>query len=425
MRNYYLKVMNLVKEYWIYIFAVASEASALLVNFSLFALIQHHYGPEQLSLYMIIRRTISMFLPAVMLGVQISLIKHIGAITDQRKIISYIWFGITLPLTLALAMLMTGAAAPDLLSRIFLGNQKYSAYMVPLLFLVLSTALAQAVVAISKGLHRIFLASLIYVIFFSLGPLCAYFLSSSLSGFLSVYAFMLLTGGIAILLHFMTSFENKAPVLKGHVEFITFGIKGAGSDFLMMFLLWLPPYIMASTNAITMSGYFSLIMSLVLVSASPLSPIGSAMMPKVARALQTNSGAELRTLFTKLAKLFLLIAIPAFLASLMLFGTVAKYLLHDGLALGNRAAAMMLTTSVPVSAYFGLRNVLDVGYSPLRNFYNIFIALAVFLSCFFSLLFFISPVLIRIANVVAFTAAMWTLGVLTVYYSYVLYRRTA
>ena len=411
------KAIHFIKEYWLYIFAVAAETSTLFVNFLLFALIQHRFGVEQLSLYMIIRRAISMILPVVMLGIPLSLIKHIGAISDHRQITRYIWPGILLPMLIASCFLIIGATNPGLLSRLLLGNKDYAGYMMPSLFLVLSTAVVLTLIAVSKGLHKISLASALYIIFFSLAPLGAYFLSKSLSGFLMIYGLLIFVSGIALLLYVILSLEGSAPVFTGHVTFITFGLKGAASEFLMMFILWLPPFIIASSDAIKISGYFSLMMSLILVAGSPLAPIGSATMPKVARALHMKNIDDVNKLFKKIFKLLFMISVPAFMAILLMYGTIANYLLHDSPPMGNKATMVMLTSSMPISAYFGLRNMVDVGYSPMRNMLNIFIGLIVFLICFFVILA-VNPLAIRIAVVVGFTVAIWILGGLTTYYSY-------
>lgn len=400
-----------------YLFAVIGEGTGILVNFLMFALIQHRYGVEQLSIYMIMRRTISMILPAVMAGVPLSLIRHLSVQEDPRRIQQMVALGLLIPACLTSVLLVLAELSPGFLARSLLGGEMYAEYVSPLLFAAASMAFALIVSSISKGLHRITLATSLNILFFSVVPLTAYLASNSLSGFFVNYALGLSISGILLLAYLVSPIQTCPPFLQLDLGFVTFGIKGALSEFLMMFLLWLPPFIIATGDAIKISGYFSLMMSLVLVTSSPIAPIASIVMPKFSRHLHLGQVKDLRILFFRTLALLGAISVPLFLASLMTYEYLAEYLLHGVAPLGQKATAVLLTASIPAAVFYGFRNMVDVAFTPTRNLLNICIALAVFGLVFFGITS-IYPLHTRVAVVTGFTAAMWTLGGFTLWYAH-------
>ncbi len=422
--NMITMVKYFTRDNWLYLFAVVSEASALLVNFLLFAVIQHRFGVEQLSLYMIIRRSISMVLTAVLLGVPLSLVRHIGAITDRQQIARYIWMGLLVPVTCVFCLLAIGLIFPPVVSRLLLGSSNYAQFSVPMLLLVLATAMGTIVVAVSKGFHRIPLASMLYILFFTASPLVSFLTTTTLTGFLLMNSVLIIVATLVTSAYLLGFQGPQRPPLEEGKTFFSFGIKGAISEFLMMFMLWMPPFIISSYDALKISGYFSLMMSLVLVAGSPMAPIGSAMMPKAARAIHTGNRQDLRAMFRKIGWLLVVCALPICGAILLAYGTIADYLLRDVSPMGPGATMVMLTSSVPISAYYGFRNVIDVGYSPTRNTLNIAAGLVAFFLCFTIIMAF-NPLAVRIAVVAGFTTAVWVLGILTTFFAYRLSMRSS
>ncbi len=400
-----------------YLFAVMGEGIGILIGFLMFALIQHRYGVEQLSIYMIMRRTISMLLPAVMAGVPLSLIRHLSVQEDPRRIQQTVALGLLIPACLASILMVLAELSPGFLARSLLGGEIYAEYVPPLLFAVASMALALIVSSISKGLHRITLATSLNILFFSVVPLAAYLASNSLGDFFVNYALALSICGIVLLAYLVSPVKVCRPFLKFDVGFVTFGIKGALSESLMMFLLWLPPFIIASSDAIRISGYFSLMMSLVLVTSSPIAPIASVVMPQFSRHLHLGHVKDLRILFFRTLALLGAVSVPLFLASLLIYEYLAEYLLHGAAPLGQKATAVLLTASIPASVFYGFRNMVDVAFTPMRNLLNICIALMVFGLVFFGITSGY-PLQTRVAVVTGFTAAMWTLGGFTLWYAH-------
>lgn len=400
-----------------YLFAVIAEGAGILIGFLMFALIQHRYGVEQLSIYMIMRRTISMLLPIVMVGVPLSLVRHLSVQEDPRRIQQTVVLGVLIPACLASILMVLVELFPGFLARSLLGGEIYAEYMPPLLFAVAAMALVQIVLAISKGLHRINLATSLSILFFSVVPLVAYLASNSLTDFFVNYAVVLFIGGVFLLVYLVWPVQLHRSLLKFDASFVTFGFKGALSESLMMFLLWLPPFIMASSDAISVSGYFSLMMSLVLVTSSPIAPIASVIMPKFSRHLHLGQVNDLRILFLRTLIFLGAVSVPLFIASLLMSDYLAEYLLHGAAPLGQKATAVLLTASVPASVFYGFRNMVDVAFTPTRNLLNICIALAVFGLIFFGIIT-VDSLQTRVAVVTGFTAAMWTLGGLTLWYAH-------
>lgn len=400
-----------------YLFAVIGEGTGILVNFLMFALIQHRYGVEQLSIYMIMRRTISMILPAVMAGVPLSLIRHLSVQEDPLRIGQMVTLGLLIPACLTSILMVLAGLFPGFFARSLLGDKIYAEYVSPLLFALASMAFALVVSSISKGLHRITLATSLNILFFSVVPLTAYLVSNSLSDFFINYALGLFMSGILLLAYLVSPVQGGRPFLRFDLDFVTFGIKGALSEFLMMFLLWLPPFIIATSYAIEISGYFSLMMSLVLVTSSPIAPIASIVMPKFSRHLHLGQVKDLRILFFRTLALLGALSVPLFLASLLTYEYLAEYLLPGVAPLGQKATAVLLTASIPAAVFYGFRNMLDVAFTPTRNLLNIFIALAVFALVFLGIIF-VNPLQTRAAVVTGFTAAMWALGGFTLWYAH-------
>ena len=145
--------------YFPYIYAMAGEGLMIATGFLMLLLIQRRFGPEDLALYMIMRRAISMVIPIILIGVPLSLIKHIGETEDKTKIFRYMIVGLSVPALIGISLIVSTVLFPGKISSLLLGDEVYAGYALPLLAVALATSLILLVQAISKGAHKIIFAT--------------------------------------------------------------------------------------------------------------------------------------------------------------------------------------------------------------------------------------------------------------------------
>lgn len=395
-------------------YAMLGEGLVILANFAMFALIKHRYGSDDLSIYMLIRRAVSMAVPLVLLGLSLSLIKHVGETQDAKLVRQYALAGAAAPLGIGVVLSVLAAWFPSQIAHLLLGSGEFAVYVAPFSLLTLSTATVVIALSFSKGLHRISLATTIQIGAFCVVPFLAYVFTGALVEFLFMTAAFWGGIGVVIWMRLMRPFRGFARVSLPRARFFTFGLKAASSEFSMMFAFWLPPVLMVASESVQISGYFSLMMTLLIVAASPLAPVGSAMMPKVARVYREGDIEGMRVAMKRLLKIGVWVSIPAWLISSHVYDLVADYLLSGAAPMGRVATQTLLTSILPLTVFYAFRNVVDVGYSPSSNLGSIIVALTVMLGC----ILFVTTGLgltMRVGVVSGFTLAMWSIGAVTAF----------
>lgn len=398
-----------------YAYAVLGEGVGIFINLLLFVLVQQKYGVAQLAIYMLIRRTISMILPAVMFGTPLSLIRYLSIQEnpiEKRKLVT---LGILVPSLAASLLMLLAVAIPNKVSVLLLGGKEYSEYVLPMFTFVLFLALSLVIISVFKGLHKLNEATSTSIYFVSVLPLLSIFISDSLTNFFYAFSLLSLFSVAILLLYYRINIFRKPDLFYSH-DFVFFGAKGAACEFVFMFMLWLPPFIIASSDEIEKSGYFSLMISLVLVASSPIPPVASVLMPAFSKYYDNND-KKMYGLLIKKIYFLAAISIPLYLLSVFVYPYIANYLMPGSSPLGPRATNVLLTAILPVSTYYTFRNMIDVIFTPKRNLYNLTISSMVFLLIYAGIMIY-SPIYTRIAVVVGFVVGLWVLGTLTVIYIY-------
>lgn len=404
-----------IKQVFPYAYAVVGEGVGILTNLLLFVLVQQKYGVAQLAIYMLIRRTISMILPAVIFGTPLSLIRYLSTQEEPIEKRKLVTLGILVPSLISSLLMLFAVAIPSNVSVLLLGGKEYSGYVLPMFTFVFFLALSLVIISIFKGLHKLNEATSTSIYFVSVLPLLSIFISDSLSNFFYTFSLLSLLSVSILLLCYRINIFRK-PDLYYSQEFVFFGAKGAACEFVLMFMLWLPPFIIASSHEIEKSGYFSLMISLVLVASSPIPPVASVIMPTFSKYYDNND-KKMYSLFIKKIYLLGAISIPLYLLSVFVYPYIANFLMPGSPPLGPRATNVLLTAILPLSTYYTFRNMIDVIFTPKRNLYNLIISSMVFLLIYAGIIIH-SPTYTRIAVVVGFVVSLWVLGMLTVIHIY-------
>lgn len=387
-----------------YGYAAASEGIVALANFGLLFLLGSRYSGEMVAVYLLVRRVMAVIIPAISLGMPLALVRNLVLYRHGGRLIGLAlgvqWLGLALLVGLALWN-------SEHFTTIALGASGYGSYALPMLAAVAGVAATTVAVATLRG--RVFIASATTVLIVALGaiPLAAAVLTDSIQSFLvAVGGGQFLLASVAI---GQDLFRSWRPEPVNAPKVMAFAVKATLSEFTMMVLLWLPPTAISRSESMSISGYFSLMLSLVMVLSSPIAPIAASVMPKIAKAAGTGDMAQLRRIVTIVLGVAVAGGLAMVVAGSLAYDFIAHAVLGEAQPLGARASLTMLSAIIPFTVVYALRNTIDVMWSPFRNALIIVGGIAVFLATQQGVHLF-SEATTRVGVVLGFALAAWSMA---------------
>jgi O-antigen/teichoic acid export membrane protein len=313
--------------------------------------------------------------PAVSLGLPFSLVRYLTVCKKGGGRLILFAAGVIICCLSLFSILVL--SNKNVFSLVALGNAEFSVYTFPIIIAVLGVCFALVSVRLLQGKNKIVLATTWLIFAIGIIPLITAMSTSELISFFLFLGFVQLGISFIIIAFFIRHGCKKEPI--SIKQFLSFGIKSAVCEFVMMILLWLPPATISRGESIVISGYFSLMLSMSLLLASPLAQIAMVLTPKISCVVEKQDFGFLRKAIYLLFISSFTVGIILAFAGPIIYEILVPLLIGDASAFGSKTYLICFASIIPLSVFYSMRNIIDVVWSPARNVLIIAFGIIVFL----------------------------------------------
>ncbi len=366
----------------IYLGTMIMEFVTLAGQLVAYRLAASYLGSVGFSEYALVKRTIALILPAVMLGLGVAIPRYVAVCTgesvqrDRRGYLAagMLLFGASITVSLVLLNLFKSAVA-----YLFFGSGNYGYLVAPLSFMIFGLGLHTACYGYFRGRLEMAKANalnlvnqgIVPLVVFPLYATSTYRLLNGLGAFWTVVSLVaLLTAGLG---------GPRSETLARTSELLRYGVRRVFADFFQLAFLTLPATFTAHLYGIQEAGFVAFGTSLLTMVASLFFPVGAVLLPEASQMVGEGNlqALERRTLQVLSASSLISVAV---IGGIFLFGRpmILLYLGSGFVDVVNVVRVMALGV-LPYSIYVCLKNVIDALTVKAINSRNMMIAFGLFL----------------------------------------------
>lgn len=387
-----------------YAYAASSEGVLALCAFALLVVLGTRFGPELVATYLLVRRVVAVLVPAITLGMPLALVRNLVLHRSGGPLIV---LATSITLVGAGLLALVAATAGERFTELALGVRQYGEYAWPMVIAILGVALTTISVGVLRARMRVAGATTQMILSLGAIPLFVAATSPTLRWFL-----MLTGSSQTVVALLVIGYDLRGHWRPEHIKpqkFLGFGAKATLAEFAMMILFWLPPATISRSESMAVSGYFSLILSLVLILSSPIAPVATSVMPRLSAAVSRNDTVMLRRILLTVLGAALAGGTVMVVLGAILYDVIAHVVLGDAAPLGPRASLLMLSAIVPLAILYSVRNAIDVVWSPARNALIILTGIVIFEGTYWAVIEWTASTT-RVGVVAGFVMAAWSIA---------------
>lgn len=348
----------------------------------LYKLAAHYLGRTGFSEYALVRRTVSLLQPAVMLGLGVGLPRFIALAQgrgDGVRVSRY--FGATLRFV-SLAILLVVLAlllGQGVFAYLLFGSAEYHFLIPQLALMLIGLSLHGVVYAYFRGQLFMTRANVLNLVNLGVAPALVFFRFNT-----KISALLWALGGVwtviaLIALSFTplrAAFRLSRPEYR---ELLNYGLQRVPGDFILLALLALPAIFTAHLGGIGKAGDVAFGTSIANMIASMFTPIGVILLPKASRSAGSGLLGELRAEI-RLIALVAVIVPTLIIAALEIYAPpLIRFYLGSGFESSAAIVRLVVIASMPLALYYVLRNVIDAFHERAVNTVNLVASLVLFL----------------------------------------------
>lgn len=398
-----------------YALTFITEIIGLLTSVFVYRLAMGNLGETGFSVFMLARRALSLVVPALLVGLGISVTRYVAmadAGYENRSSHTYLVSALgIIAVGLAVFILMINAV-PRVFSYVFFGATSFD-YLVPSLSLLLvGQMLFSVCYAFYRGRMDMATAN-IFELCNGLAPLIAVvFWGHSVLSVITGTGLITCVVALAFLFRVLGKTTHQVDSVAAHTkDLLHYGIRRVPGDFAFIALFALPAVLTAHLVGVREGGIVGFGLSIVTMMATPFSPLSKTILPMASRMFHSGQFARLkadlnRALWTCLA----LVAAGTIAMELFLELALKIYLgaIPDGMTVIVR---ILILAAPPFCLFVSFRGVIDAVYRKAINAQSCYIALAVFIAVTLT-----GDLLVggKYPTLIGFVSGMYVLGALCV-----------
>jgi len=344
-----------------------AEASASITSFALMYLVKGKFGLDQFALYALVRRAGTILTPLMILGTPLALVRHITPERPASDAARLIYTAAIVPAVIGAVLGAATLLDPAIPARILFGGAEYAHLAFPLLTLSASTGLLLIATSGLRAVQRLELSAIGHIVAFSVLPLSALAVSASTASFFYLLAALLLALAVVLILR---QYDLRIAFSAPHGldrAFLGYGLKAAAVEALWMFFLFLPPFVSAQLGSLATSAFHSLALSILTVAASPIAPLATNQLPRIVASFATNLEEPLQREWRRLSRWVVWIALASAPISALTIPLAVRFMFEDTMRPAFSEMLILALSSAAIACYYGLRGIVDVGFSPMHN----------------------------------------------------------
>ena len=361
---------------------LATEFIVMASQIIVYKLAARLLGTIGFSEYAVVRRTVSLLQPLVLLGFGVGLPRYIAIAEGQGQVEKEsCYFGATVQCVIAATTILDIVLLieREKFAFLFFGKAVYGFLIPPLVLMLSGLAVHSVVYAYLRGRMHLGRANLLNFVNLGLMPILAFPWSahSPLKLLLMLGIAWIIVAAIALVWTPVKGVFSEC--IAERKEILKYGIQRVPGDFILMALLALPSLLAAHLLNLEVAGYVAFSVSVANMIASIFTPLGIILLPKASRCFGNGEIAELREETKVIASGTAFIS----LCFTMLFEVLAFSVIRSYLGAEFTAAVsvfrVVVLGAVPLAIYYVLRSIVDAVYDRAVNTINLFLALIIFL----------------------------------------------
>jgi O-antigen/teichoic acid export membrane protein/predicted O-methyltransferase YrrM len=392
--------------------------ASILVTFRLVAV---RMGVAAFGEYALSRRTFSLLSPLVVVGLDVAIARYVAHAISKRSdraagyaATAVLIMAVTVGLASAVLLLF-----PGFFAGLLFGSTAYSGLIRTLPVLLAGSGLHVIAYGNLRGRSQIQRANVLMALNQAAVPVAAVYLSGDVTETLTLIG----AGWMVIsTVYLVMSRLSLAGSVEQSRELLRFGLPRVPGDFLQLALFALPGILVAHLVDVRTAGIVAFGIAALGMVGTALTPISFVLLPTVTGLFARGWVEQVRQRVVEVLRL----AIPVLLLGTAVLEFFAKPIVADYLgsqfASGADVVRLIMIAALPWGLYMTLKSVIDARYVLPINARNMAVAFAAFVVVAVASRFF-SPSFQAV--LVAFVAAIYVLGALTLFEVYRIVGRSA
>jgi O-antigen/teichoic acid export membrane protein len=394
---------------------IAAALVAIAGTFT-YRLASTHFGPTGFGEYALVRRTLALGLPAVMVGVGVALPRQIAmrhaAVEDEALTAMSLLSSSFVIVALVMAC-VAGIVAlqPTFAARLFFGSGTY-AVLLPVLGASLGALCAQAICfGYLRGLLHMRAANLFLVLSLGACPLFAFALGTGVESVLWYNAALMYALSLACVIRaVVTQRASLATNRRAMRSLLAFGMPRVPGDFALAAVMAFPSIAAAHLSSVKTAGIVAFGTTLITLAGTAVSPLSTVLLPHSAVLVREGKRDVLRDSVAKVLPLFVVSAIVATLVLELCASWIIRHFLGTAFVSEVGSVRWMVAAIAPYTVFVACRSLNDSLYDRAVNAWNCYVALV---ACVVIAVGLFTTGQRNHAAEVAFVTSMWILALLT------------
>lgn len=394
-----------------------TESIVLISGLLVYKFAANLVGKDAFSQYALCRRTVSLILPALTMGLTVGIPRYIAYASSNSRYQhrdNYFLAGISILFTSVLIFTGILNIFKSSFALLLFANAEYDNFIFPVSLMLIGLTLHAACYSYYRGRLFMVRANILQLLNSGVIPLIVFIFQPDIISVLSVTGLCwIVTSATALLLVFRNlEWHNTKSLISCAKELFTYGIQRVPGDFGMAALISLPAIITAHISGIKEAGYVAFGTTILNMTGAIFAPLGLVFLPKASQLIAGKNMSKLKDYIRKLALLTFLLTLAGLVSFEIFANVIIKIYLGETFGELVLVARIIMSGCLAYTFYVSMRSILDAFYVKSVNTINILVSLTIMLTAF---------VLVYVLNgdhialVFSFVAALYALGFFTLY----------
>ncbi len=390
-----------------------TEGAVLASFFLFYGMIAGIFGPEGVGEYSLVKRSSSMILTLLLLGLGVGLPRYIAMASERGIKIAYFKAGAAIALLFAFIFLFAANLLKSDFAVLFFGSAEYDYLVLPISLYIAGLLLHSLVYSYFRGNLEAGKFNSLQIINLAIIPIAVIFLTMGcrLETLIAIIGISMLVCAIFFMFFFIKGlFLNKRGVTASiYKELFAYSIPRCVGDFLYGTLLALGPMLAAHISSVDDAGYFSIGQSLLVSLGAVIGPLGLVLLPKVSSLVAEGENKIITDNLSDFVGAIIQCSMFICVQMIIFADIIIFYWLGEGFLTAVPSVRIMLTAVIFYAFYNSTVSILNASKAKPLDMINVSIALGAFLLVFglLDIVGLFSPI---IELSIAFAFSVWVMG---------------
>jgi O-antigen/teichoic acid export membrane protein len=365
------------KKYKGYIVTFGTEITIMCLSFLIFRIANQQLSEFGFSEYNVFRRTTSLLLPLLMIGLGVAIPRFISLEKNRNSLFltGIIWIFISS--IILISILFFGV---DFFSKLFFGSISYKLHIISIGFLLMNFGFHSCIYGYLRGKLNVYFSNFIQLLNTGIIPLFVFFISSNILEIIVYNVLFLFCSCLIFTLVLIKKHKIKLKInyfKEDSKILLNYGLPRVIGDFSLLAILSLPTYIILKIeNNLLIAGDVAYGITLLNLAGAIFSPLSLVLLPEISTFLIEKNIKSI----VKRFKIFIILSLSLTLIGYFVFYFLSEFVLLILLGKGyhnsiGSFSKIILMGSFGYVLYIVLRSFLDAIHVKATNSLNLLIVL--------------------------------------------------